>query len=70
MKLYFALIQVIQTRSCVNYSRICPGRFFAERTLWLTIASTLAVFDIKPVVDPTTGKEIMPVADYVETLTR
>lgn len=61
---------MIQIRSCVYYSRICPGRFFAERTLWLTIASTLAVFDIKPVVDPATGKEIIPVADYVETLTR
>ena len=31
--------------------RICPGRHFALRTLFLNIACTLAVFDISPPVD-------------------
>lgn len=38
--------------------RICPGRLIAETSIFLTIAHTLAVFDIiKP---PKNGKEIEP----------
>ena len=31
--------------------RICPGRFMARSSMWITIASVLAVFEILPVVD-------------------
>jgi len=31
--------------------RVCPGRFFAEASLWLAIANVLAVFDILPELD-------------------
>ena len=39
--------------------RVCPGRFFAEQGLWLTMASILAAFDIKPPLDDS-GRECMP----------
>ncbi|KAJ5372095.1 hypothetical protein N7517_004101 [Penicillium concentricum] len=38
--------------------RICPGRLIAETSIFLTIAHTLAVFDIKKPVE--NGKEIEP----------
>lgn len=31
--------------------RICPGRFMARSSMWITVASVLAAFDIYPVVD-------------------
>jgi cytochrome P450 len=31
--------------------RICPGRFMARSSMWITVASVLAAFDICPVVD-------------------
>ncbi|RXW22004.1 hypothetical protein EST38_g3849 [Candolleomyces aberdarensis] len=35
-------------RACFGFGRrICPGRFIAYETLWLTIASFIATFDIK-----------------------
>jgi cytochrome P450 len=37
--------------------RICPGRHFALNSLFLMIAHTLAVFDIKPALDEN-GNEI------------
>ncbi|KAH8114936.1 hypothetical protein DFH11DRAFT_1761815 [Phellopilus nigrolimitatus] len=43
---------------------ICPGRFFADASIWLAIANILAVFDILPPIDPDTGKETMPPAEY------
>lgn len=39
--------------------RICPGKQLADLSVWLTIARSLAVFDIKKGVDDT-GKEIEP----------
>ncbi|CAI7591607.1 unnamed protein product [Penicillium glandicola] len=41
--------------------RICPGRLLADSSLFLTIAQTLAVFDINKAVDKETGKVIEPV---------
>lgn len=38
--------------------RICPGRFFADSTVWLTIATVFAVFDLRPYVDPGSKKEM------------
>ncbi|KEP45794.1 O-methylsterigmatocystin oxidoreductase [Rhizoctonia solani 123E] len=42
--------------------RSCPGNHYAEASLFILIASILAVFDIKPKINPTTGKEEMPEA--------
>jgi len=40
------------------YHRICPGRYLADTTIWLSIARILATFDVNPVkVD---GKVVMP----------
>ena len=39
--------------------RICPGKLFAEQTMWLTMASILSAFDIKPPLDDN-GIECMP----------
>jgi cytochrome P450 len=31
--------------------RICPGRFMARSSMWITVVSVLAAFEISPVVD-------------------
>lgn len=31
--------------------RICPGRFMARSSIWITIASVLAAFEIAPITD-------------------
>jgi len=49
--------------------RICPGRFFAENTVWLTIACILAVFDVRPYVDQESGKEILPEIAFLSGVT-
>ncbi|KAF3910624.1 hypothetical protein ABW21_db0204541 [Orbilia brochopaga] len=41
--------------------RICPGRKLADAGLYLTIAQSLAVFEVTKPIDPTTGKRIEPV---------
>lgn len=38
----------------------CPGNHYAEASLFIIVASILAVFDIKPTVDPVTGLEMIP----------
>ncbi|KAK6537207.1 hypothetical protein TWF694_011404 [Orbilia ellipsospora] len=38
--------------------RVCPGRRLADANLFVTIAQSLTVFDIKKPVDPKTGIEI------------
>ncbi|KAJ1306124.1 hypothetical protein OPQ81_010835 [Rhizoctonia solani] len=42
--------------------RSCPGQHYAEASLFVLIASILAVFDIKPKVNPVTGREEIPEA--------
>ncbi|KAH8091807.1 cytochrome P450 [Cristinia sonorae] len=44
--------------------RVCPGRHLAMEVLFMTIASTLAIFDIKKAKDAD-GKDIVPKEDYV-----
>lgn len=44
----------------MQYPRLCPGKHFAQTTMWLTIATVLSVFDIRPYVDPETGMELLP----------
>ncbi|KAI5240963.1 cytochrome P450 [Aureobasidium subglaciale] len=43
--------------------RICQGMHLAERSLFLGMSRLLWAFNIKPTVDPTTGKEILPDPD-------
>ncbi|KAF8513280.1 cytochrome P450 [Gautieria morchelliformis] len=38
--------------------RICPGRYLADNSMFITVASILKVFDITPARDSSTGKEI------------
>ena len=38
--------------------RICPGQLLAESSLFLTIAQSLAVFDISKAVDKETGRDV------------
>ena len=40
--------------------RSCPGNQYAEATLFIMIASMLAIFNIRPRTDPATGQEIIP----------
>ena len=35
----------------LNRTRICPGRYFALSSLFITVASVLHVFDIAPPLD-------------------
>ncbi|THH01886.1 hypothetical protein EW145_g6841 [Phellinidium pouzarii] len=46
--------------------RLCPGRHFAEVTVWLTYACFLAVFNISPYVDPETGRAEPPEVLFAE----
>ncbi|KAH8682197.1 cytochrome P450 [Xylariales sp. PMI_506] len=41
--------------------RICPGRYLADSNMFLAIARSLAVFDIRRAVDEDTGLEVDPV---------
>jgi cytochrome P450 len=43
--------------------RMCPGRYMACEAIWLTIACTLAVFDICKAKDEQ-GNAITPGEDY------
>lgn len=43
--------------------RICPGRFMARDSLWITIACTLAAFDIRPIKD-VDGNPSIPAGEY------
>ena len=38
---------------------MCPGRYYAEQGIWLTIACILAAFEIKPPLDDD-GCEYLP----------
>ncbi|KAH9962375.1 cytochrome P450 [Russula dissimulans] len=46
--------------------RICPGSQFADLTVWLVIATSLAVFRVSKVVEK--GVEITPEARYTDTI--
>ena len=46
--------------------RMCPGRHLAYESLWLSMASVLAVFDISKAVDDF-GKPVTPSGEFTET---
>lgn len=41
----------------------------ADANAWLIIANVLAVFDILPLIDPSTGKEIIPELEWTGGIT-
>ncbi|KAJ8522810.1 hypothetical protein ONZ45_g643 [Pleurotus djamor] len=57
-----ALKEVVM--SCFGFGRrICPGRFMAMESLWLSIASVLSVFNIRPSPDED-GRPSLPQITY------
>ena len=42
---------------------VCPGKYFADYGMWLTMATVLAAFDILPPVDEN-GREVVPEAAF------
>ena len=50
-------------------SRICPGKEFADASLFMVITTTLAVFDIKRAIDKD-GREIKPSASWSSEFVR
>ncbi|OCB89192.1 cytochrome P450 [Sanghuangporus baumii] len=49
--------------------RICPGRFFAENSIFIGVASILATFNIEKAVDEH-GVPITPTEDYLSSIVR
>ncbi|KAL5520726.1 hypothetical protein ACEPAF_2728 [Sanghuangporus sanghuang] len=49
--------------------RICPGRFFAENSIYIGIASILAMFNIQKAINDC-GIPIIPLEEYTSTLAR
>ena len=47
----FTSLSVVDNRAHVNSDRICPGKYFALRTVYMVVACVLSVFDIGPVLD-------------------
>ena len=45
------------------FSRICPGKYLALRSLWIVIASVIAAFDISKIKGPD-GREDEPKVDF------
>ncbi|KAF8510748.1 cytochrome P450 oxidoreductase [Gautieria morchelliformis] len=45
--------------------RGCPGQELADANVFLSIAMSLAVFDIKPIKDSVTGEELIPKAEFI-----
>ena len=43
--------------------RICPGKAFAEANLWLVFANTIALMDIRKVLDKD-GNPITPTGEF------
>ena len=51
---------VSYTHSKIMAYSQCPGQHLAEATLWITIATVLAVFNIEAPIDPVTGERKTP----------
>lgn len=45
-------------------SSVCPGQHLADLSIYLTIATTLSLFEIKNATNKATGLPIVPVPDY------
>lgn len=49
--------------------RICPGRYLALNSVWLALASIVAVFDVELPVDEF-GRKVKPSGEYTPGLIR
>jgi hypothetical protein len=49
--------------------RICPGRHFALRTVYIIVACVLSVFDIEPALDED-GKPQLPIPEFDTSIVR
>jgi len=47
----FTPLSVVDDSAHVDPGRICPGKYFALRTVYMVVACVLSVFDIGPVLD-------------------
>ena len=50
--------------------RICPGRYFADASLWLMMSNVLAVFDIGPPLDASGRHQVIGDIKFTDGLTR
>lgn len=53
----------------LHVSRLCPGRFLADSSIWLAAARVIATLDIRKVLDAE-GKEITPSAEFISGAVR
>ena len=65
-----ALVGTSLTPYLMQLERICPGRYFADATLWLTMSSILAVFDIGPSLDSSGRPQEIGRVQFTEGITR
>lgn len=42
----------------IFFFRICAGRNLAEASIWIAVASMLAMFNIRPAIDARSGEPI------------
>lgn len=55
--------KVVSYWNCISLRRICPGKFLAENSVWLHVATMLACFTIRPPIGED-GKEFLPPRIY------
>lgn len=61
MRIRFNYIYVVApSLVCIS---VCPGRFFADAGLWLSMACILAAFDISPALDEN-GRKVLPGKEF------
>lgn len=52
----------------VMLSRVCPGKL-ADAKLWIVIADNLVVYDIRPLVDPISGRRELSKKEFTSCIT-
>ena len=50
--------------------RICPGRYFADASLWIMMSNILAMFDIGPPLDASGNPQVIGNIKFTDGLTR
>ena len=55
---------LIHVSQFLLFFRVCPGKYLADSTLWLAAANVLALFDILPYIDPSTGGAEAPKLEF------
>jgi hypothetical protein len=53
-------------QSLIFCFRICPGKYLAFSSVWLTVSSILATMEISNWVDPKTGEVNIPSGEYTK----